>query len=84
MVDNNFVLNEEPPTSEEDALDQNYLIKFIVTGAFYPNYFSTVPIDRNQVTRDLNGKNERTTVQVSCCFYIYQNFLHRSKIASKF
>ncbi len=74
MVDNNFVLNEEPPTSEEDALDQNYLIKFIVAGAFYPNYFSTVPIDRNQVTRDLNGKNERTTVQVSCCFYIYQNF----------
>ncbi len=59
IVNNNFVIEDEPPTSEEDALDQNYLIKFMVTGAFYPTYFSTIPIDRNQVTRDLNGRNER-------------------------
>ena len=53
-----------PITTEEEALDQKYIIKFIVAGAFYPNYFSTIPADGDNVNRTLNGKNERTTVQV--------------------
>lgn len=41
-----------------------YIIKFIVAGAFYPNYFKTEPADPDTVVRTLNGKNPKTTVVV--------------------
>ena len=32
-------------TSQQDAIDECYMIKFIVAGAFYPNYFNAQKIN---------------------------------------
>ena len=56
-------------TSELEAIDQKYIIKFIIAGSFYPNYFKTEPADPNHVIRTLNAKNPKTTVAVWKCIY---------------
>lgn len=65
-VNNDISLSDDKDvvSSESEAMDQMYIIKFIVTGAFYPNYFKTVPADPDYVVRTLNGKNPKTTVVV--------------------
>lgn len=64
-VDNNLKKEDDVPiTTDLEALNSNYIIKFIVAGAFYPNYFVTEPVDPTNVIKTLNGKNPRNTVLI--------------------
>ena len=51
-------------TSQQDAIDECYMIKFIVAGAFYPNYFYTNQASETDAMKELSGKDPKTTVCV--------------------
>lgn len=52
-------------TITEDAyIDQCYIIKFMVAAAFYPNYYKTNVIQSENVERELNSKDPKSTVCV--------------------
>ena len=59
-VDKNYV-----PCTEQDLIDENYILKFMIAGAFYPNYYRTkVRENDNDLQRVLSCKNPLTTIAV--------------------
>jgi ATP-dependent RNA helicase TDRD9 len=58
-------------TSEEEAVNDQYIIKFIVAGAFYPNYFRTTRVDESQCQRMLSRKDPKSTVAVMNFYLIF-------------
>jgi ATP-dependent RNA helicase TDRD9 len=51
-------------TNEQEAIDECYIIKFIVAGAFYPNYFYTSQASEEDALKRLSGKDPKTTICV--------------------
>jgi ATP-dependent RNA helicase TDRD9 len=47
---------------QQEAIDECYMIKFIVAGAFYPNYFYTSQASENDAIKALSGKDPKTTI----------------------
>ena len=47
---------------EEEILNECYMIKFMVAGAFYPHYNKTALIEEKSVIKELNGRNPHNTV----------------------
>ena len=46
--------------------DEILLVKLVIGGAFYPNYFYYGETDEEMSRRDMSGHDPRTTVMVSC------------------
>lgn len=65
---NNFARNSERSTydidDQNDSVRQNLIIKMIIAGAFYPNYFNANPIDLKQAEKSVSLKNIKNTVQI--------------------
>ena len=51
------------PVTEQDLVDQNYILKFMIAGAFYPNYYRTQTRDDDRDLQRLT-KNPLTTISV--------------------
>lgn len=45
--------------------DEILLVKLVIGGAFYPNYFYYGETDEEMSRRDMSGHDPRTTVMVS-------------------
>ena len=52
--------------TEQDLVDENYVIKFMIAGAFYPYYYKTRPrTSEDDIMRTLSCKNPLTTIAIS-------------------
>ena len=49
---------------EADTVQQNLIIKMIIAGAFYPNYFNANPIDLQEAEKTVSLKELKSTVQI--------------------
>lgn len=47
------------------AIDEYYILNFMIAGAFYPNYFKSFVNDETEIVKVLNGKDPKKTVVVS-------------------
>ncbi len=60
--------NDEPLPYQiddhDDSVRQNLIIKMIIAGAFYPNYFTAEPIDIDQAEKYVSLKDIKNTVMV--------------------
>lgn len=67
---------------EEEAIDELYLVKFMVAGAFYPSYYKTNLPDLEDCQRMLSCKDPRS----SLCIRGFQDeaFLYHNKIKEMF
>ena len=68
--------------SEEEAVDEFYLVKFMVAGAFYPSYYKTRLPDLKDCQRMLSCKDPRSSV----CIRGFPDdaFLYHNKIKDLF
>lgn len=48
----------------EELIKNNLILKMIIAGAFYPNYFTSISIDLQEAVRMSNGKDFKNTVQL--------------------
>ena len=49
---------------ENDVERNNFIIKIIIAGAFYPNFFQSTINDEHEVSRMVSGKDYRKTVMI--------------------
>lgn len=49
---------------ENDSVRHNLIIKMIIAGAFYPNYFNANPIDLQEAEKQVSLKDLKNTVQI--------------------
>ncbi|KAL1137628.1 hypothetical protein AAG570_009324, partial [Ranatra chinensis] len=49
----------------EDRSEKAIILKFIIAGAFYPNYFIRRPIDEKEAVKVLGGRNPFTTIYLT-------------------
>ncbi|CAF1122166.1 unnamed protein product, partial [Brachionus calyciflorus] len=68
---------------EEDLVKNNFIIKMIFAGAFYPNYFTSIKIDLQEAIRMCYGKDFRNTVQVRN-FPMEEGVLYSEKLCDMF
>ena len=68
--DTNHTYQSIAAASEQEAIDECYIIKFMVSGAFYPNYFQTTEINQDDIIRKLASRDAKTTVAVNSFFII--------------
>ena len=47
------------------AVDEYYILNFMIAGAFYPNYFYSNPNSEIEIVKMLNGKDPKRTVAVT-------------------
>lgn len=50
--------------NNEEMVKNNLILKMIIAGAFYPNYFTSISIDLQEAVRMCNGKDFKNTVQL--------------------
>jgi HrpA-like RNA helicase len=50
--------------NQEDVVNQNLILKILIAGAFYPNYFNALRPDPTETTRMVSGKDPCNTVQI--------------------
>lgn len=48
----------------EDMVTQNMILKMIIAGAFYPNYFNGIKLDLQDAVRTMSGRDMKNTVQI--------------------
>jgi ATP-dependent RNA helicase TDRD9 len=84
-TEENFDFTGAPIESakDEEILNNYYLIKLMVAGAFYPNYYKTNLIDEKNVIRDLSGRDPHSTVCVKG-FETYSPVLYHTQIKNTF
>jgi ATP-dependent RNA helicase TDRD9 len=49
---------------KEDQETRNMLLKLIIAGAFYPNYYYSFKVDLKEAVRMLSGRDMKNTVQI--------------------
>ncbi|RWS28507.1 putative ATP-dependent RNA helicase TDRD9-like protein [Leptotrombidium deliense] len=55
----------EKPNVVRDESEEEFFLKICICGAFYPNYFTRLDVNADDVRRDLHDKDPRTTVKIS-------------------
>ncbi|PIK52137.1 putative ATP-dependent RNA helicase TDRD9 isoform X2 [Apostichopus japonicus] len=80
----NISLPRENPRNktEADQMEDMMVLKMVLSGAMYPNYFSLVPSDEAEALRMLSGRDPCTTVMVKNV--PNHGYLYRIPIASHF
>ncbi|XP_022106993.1 putative ATP-dependent RNA helicase TDRD9 [Acanthaster planci] len=68
--------------SQSDHGEDRLILKIVLAGAFYPNYFSCEQPDEAQALKQLSGKDPCTTVMVSNL--PPHSYLYKAEIASLF
>lgn len=67
----------------DDVVSQNLILKLIIAGAFYPNYFNAQKIDLSEAYKMVNGKDLHNTVQVKN-LPINEGILYHQKLTEIF
>ena len=67
----------------DDPIRQNLIIKMIVAGAFYPNYFTSQPIDIQEAYKMVSFKDLKSTVQLKN-LPINEGMLYHQKLCEMF
>ncbi|XP_065661782.1 ATP-dependent RNA helicase TDRD9 isoform X2 [Hydra vulgaris] len=61
----NIHANKNIFESEVLPKDDEFILKLVIAGAFYPNYFQTQPLDEQEAIKTMSGLNPFTTVVIS-------------------
>ncbi|NXP21578.1 TDRD9 helicase, partial [Scytalopus superciliaris] len=61
----NMYVNAQPPAvNQEYVCKQHFILKVVIAGAFYPNYFTFGKCDERNAVKELAGKDPKTTVML--------------------
>ncbi|XP_033893578.3 ATP-dependent RNA helicase TDRD9-like [Acipenser ruthenus] len=52
----------QPAMDHEYTHKQRFILQVVISGAFYPNYFTLGPIDEEMASKDMSGNDPTTTV----------------------
>ncbi|XP_038599213.1 ATP-dependent RNA helicase TDRD9 isoform X2 [Tachyglossus aculeatus] len=61
---NMLVVTQPPAVDPEYVYKQRFIIQVVLSGAFYPNYFTFGYCDEEIATRELCGKDPKTTIML--------------------
>lgn len=59
-----YVDNQQCNENRQDDVAYHLILKMIISGAFYPNYFNSTKIDLYEAQRMVGGRDFRNTVQL--------------------
>jgi len=70
-------------SEKDDLVNQNLILKMIIAGAFYPNYFNSHKVDIQEAYRFVGGKDIYNTVQLKN-FPLNEGVLYHQKLVEMF